>query len=184
MLLVYTSLNQLYSVTVTENVALLAEDYPDTQVMVWDADNNARQERYCIHLTKSHTLQFVSRAKKRETEPDIFMAGERVDTPDTTVQMGIVRNTNGRADIDGKISLGRKTAYSLMGAGLHGGGRLKATLDGHIWSTFVIPRLLYGLEALLLKQKDIDSLEKFQRKCLKQIQGISSSSSNIVHGLL
>ena len=106
------------------------------------------------------------------------MAGERVDTPDTTVHLGIVRNTNGRADIDGKISLGRKTAYSLMGAGLHGGGGLKATLGGHIWSTFVIPRLLYGLEALLLKQKDIDSLEKFQRKCLKQVQGIPDNTSN------
>ena len=165
-------------VTVADDVALLAEDHPDTQVMVWDADNNARWERYCIHPTKSHTFRFASRAKKRETEPDIFMAGERVDTPDTTVHLGIVRNTNGRADIDGKISLGRKTAYSLMGAGLHGGGGLKATLGGHIWSTFVIPRLLYGLEALLLKQKDIDSLEKFQRKCLKQIQGIPDNTSN------
>ena len=154
--------------TVADYVALLAEDHPDTQVMVSDADNNGRRERYCIHPTKSHILRFASRAKKRKTEPDIFMAGECVDTPDTTVHLGIVRNTNGRADIDGKISLGRKTAYSLMGAGLHEGGGLKATLSGHIWSTFVIPRLLYGLEALLLKQKDIDSLEKFQRKCLKQ----------------
>ena len=96
--------------TITDDVALLAEAHPDAQVMVWDADNNAKQERYCIHPTKSHILRFTSRAKKRETEPDIFMAGERVDTPDTT---RIVRNTNGRADIDGKISLGRKTAYSF-----------------------------------------------------------------------
>ena len=65
-----------------------------------------------------------------------------------------------------------------MGAGLHGGGGLKATQGGHIWSIFVIPRLLYDLEALLLKHKDIDSLEKFQRKCLKQIQGIPDNTSN------
>ena len=61
----------------------------------------------------------------------------------------------------------------MIGAGLHGGGGFKATLGGHIWSTFVIPRLLYGIEALLLKQIAIGSLENFQRKCLnKQIQGI------------
>ena len=65
-----------------------------------------------------------------------------------------------------------------MGAGLHGGSGLNATLGGHIWSTIVIPRLLYGLEALLFKQKDIDSLEKFQRKCLEQIQGIPDNTSN------
>ena len=29
-----------------------------------------------------------------------------------------------------------------------------------------------------VKQKDIDSLEKFQRKCLKQIQGIPDNTSN------
>ena len=60
------------------------------------------------------------RTKKKETESDIFMAAEGVDTPDTTVHLGVVRNTNGRAYIDGKISPGRKTAYSLTGAGLHG----------------------------------------------------------------
>ena len=88
------------------DVTLLAEDHPDTQVMVWNADNNARREIYYIHLTKSHTLRFASQAKKRETEPDIFTTGERVDTPDTTVHLGIVRNTNWRADIDGKYLLG------------------------------------------------------------------------------
>ena len=74
-----------------------------------------------------------------------------MDTPNSTVHLGIVRNTSGDADIEGKITLGRKTAYSLMGAGLHGGSELKATLNGHIWSTFVNPRFLNGLEVQLLK---------------------------------
>ena len=95
-------------VTVADDVELLAEDHPDTQVMVWDADNNVRWKRYCIHPTKRHTLHFASQAIKRETEPNTFMAGECVDTSDTTVHLGIVRNTTGRADIDRKISLGGK----------------------------------------------------------------------------
>ena len=116
--------------------------------------------------------------KKKDAELDIFMAGEKVDTPNSTVHLGIVRNTSGNADIEGKITLGRKTAYSLMGAGLHGDSGLKATLNGHVWSTFVIPRFLYGLEVQLLKNKDIENLEKFQRKCLKQIQGLPDNTSN------
>ena len=43
---------------------------------------------------------------------------------------------------------------------------------------FVIPRLLYGLDVQLLKKKDIENLEKFQRQCLKQIQGLSDNTSN------
>ena len=65
-----------------------------------------------------------------------------------------------------------------MGAGLHGGSGLKATQNGHIWSIFIIPRLLYGIEVQLLNRKDIQNLEKFQRKCLKQIQGLPDNTSN------
>ena len=55
---------------------------------------------------------------------------------------------------------------------------LKAAKNGHIWSTFVIPRLLYGVECQLLKKKDMESLEKFQRKCLKQLQGLPDNTSS------
>ena len=164
-------------VTVADDLALISESKSDAQVMIWDADNSAGRERYCIHPTKSHILWYTKR-KKNDTELGIVMAGEKVDTPSSTLHLGIVRNTSGQVDVEGKISLGRKTAYSLMGAGLHGGSGLKATLNGHIWSTFVIPHFLYGLEVQILKSSDIESLEKFQRKCLKQIQGLPDNTSN------
>ena len=162
-------------ITVADDLALLAKDKSNAQVMVWDADNSAGRERYCIHPTKSRILWY-NHCKKKDTKLDIFMSGEKVDITDSTVHLGIVRNTSGTADIEGKITLGRKTAYSLMGAGLHGGSGLKATQIGHIWSIFVISRLLYGLEVQLLKRKDIENLEKFQRKCLKQIQGLPDNN--------
>ena len=66
-----------------------------------------------------------------------------------------------------------------------GGGGLKAAKNGHIWSTFVITRLLYGVECQLLKKKDMKSLEKFQRKFLKQLQGLpDNTSSSACFGLL
>ena len=160
-------------------MALLAEDKFDAQVMVWDADNSAGRKRYCIHPTKSHILWYY-RCKKKDTELDIFMSGEKVDITDSTVRLGIVTNKSEAVDIEGKITLGRKTAYSIMGAGLHWGSGLKATPNGYIWSTFVIPRLLYGVDVKLLKRKDIENLEKFQRKCLKQIQNQPDNTSNSV----
>ena len=65
-----------------------------------------------------------------------------------------------------------------MGAGFHAGSGLKAAQNGHVWSMFVIPRLLYGLDVQLLKKKDIENLEKFQRQCLKQIQRMPDNTSN------
>ena len=38
----------------------------------------------------------------------------------------------------------------------------KGRQNGYIWSTFVVPRLLYGLEALLLSKKDIECLDRFR----------------------
>ena len=91
--------------TVADDLALISESKSDAQVMIWDADNSAGRERYCIHPTKSHILWYTKR-KKNDTELGIVMAGEKVDTPNSTVHLGIVRNTSGQADIEGKISLG------------------------------------------------------------------------------
>ncbi|MCG7892397.1 MAG: reverse transcriptase family protein, partial [Candidatus Thiodiazotropha endolucinida] len=164
-------------ITVADDLALLAQCQTDMQVMVWDVEHSANRERYCVHPTKSHLLWY-SYKKRQDLEMDIFLSGNKVDVTDSATHLGIVRNTSGNADITGRISLGRKTAYSLMGAGFHGGNGLKAAQNGHIWSTFVIPRLLYGLDVQLLKKRDIENLEKFQRKCLKQIQGLPDNVSN------
>ena len=50
----------------------------------------------------------------------------------SATHLGINRSATQMVDIEGKLSLGRKTAYSLMGAGFHGGGGLKAAKNGHI----------------------------------------------------
>lgn len=67
-----------------------------------------------------------------------------------------------------------------MGAGFQSGNGLKACLNGFLWSTYVVPRLTYGLEVLTLRKKDIDSLEKFQRKSLKQLQGLPDKTPNVI----
>ena len=110
---------------------------------------------------KSHTL-FYNSGRKSDSELNIFLSGDRVDITDSTVHLGIQRNTCRKVDIEGKIILGRKTAYSIMGVGFHAGCGLKAAQNGHIWTMFVIPRLLYGLDVQLLKKKDIENLERFQ----------------------
>ena len=43
---------------------------------------------------------------------------------------------------------------------------------GKLWTTYVVPRLLFGLEVLNLSRKHISMLEQYQRKALKQIQSL------------
>ena len=50
---------------------------------------------------------------------------------------------------------------------------------------FRYPRILHGIEMLDIRQKDLHSLETFQRKCLKQIQGLPvNTASAAVYFLL
>ena len=51
---------------------------------------------------------------------NIFLTGDMVDITDSTVYLGIQRITCRKVDIEGKITLERKTAYSIMGVGFHG----------------------------------------------------------------
>ena len=67
-----------------------------------------------------------------------------------------------------------------MGAGFHSVNGLKTCLNGHNWSTFVVSRVIYGLETLSLRKKDIENLEKFQRKSLRQIQGFPDKTQNCI----
>ena len=57
---------------------------------------------------------------------------------------------------------------------------LKTCLNGHLLKTYIVPRLVYGLEILSLKKQDIDNLEKFQRKSLRQLQGLPEKTSNSI----
>ena len=60
--------------------------------------------------------------------------------------------------IGGGLSLGRKTAFSLMGVGFHSVNGLKACHNDHMWSTFVVPRVVYRLETLSVMKKGIENL--------------------------
>ena len=48
-----------------------------------------------------------------------------------------------------------------------------------MWSTFVIPRLLHGIELLNIRKSDIDTLERYQRKFLKQIQTLPERTASV-----
>ena len=59
-----------------------------------------------------------------------------------------------------------------MGAGFHGKSGLKQCIKADMWRKYVIPRLIYGLEVHNLRKKDVQQLEAFQRRNLKQLQGL------------
>ena len=56
-----------------------------------------------------------------------------------------------------------------MGAGFHDLNGVNPEVSFSIWQTNVRPRLLYGLESINLSKCDIQNLELYQRKVIRQL---------------
>ena len=80
--------------------------------------------------------------------------------------------------MDARVKLARNTAYSLIGVGLHGSNGLNPKASCRIIQTYVVPRLLYGLEAICLNKTEVEKLESFYRNLLRMIQGLNDRCAN------
>ena len=156
-------------VTVADDLAFLTHSQPEMQFMLDRGHSYAGRNRYGIHPTKSCVLTYPYGPQKPK-DVVYTMGNDQVQQEKQTKHLGILRDISQKPNIQDKVNLGRRTAYSLMGAGFHSINGLKQSVNGKLWSTYVIPRLLYGLEVQELKQSDINQLEQYQRKSLKQMQ--------------
>jgi hypothetical protein len=59
-----------------------------------------------------------------------------------------------------------------MGVGLHGLNGLSPVIGHKLYTIYVLPRLLSGVETIILNQAELDALEGFHRKTLRQIQNL------------
>ena len=94
------------------------------------------------------TLPYILSERRVECT-DVYLAGQKVTAESNTVHLGIKWGVSGKVNVEGKVTLGHRTAYSLMGAGFHSVNGLKTSQNSHNWKTFVLPRIVYGLEVFL-----------------------------------
>ena len=86
--------------------------------------------------------------------------------------------------LDGSRLTARLTAYALVGAGFHRHNGLNPKPSVYIYNTYVLPRLLYRLETIILLQKDIEKLDKFHKDILRRIQHLPERTAlSAVYGL-
>ena len=57
-----------------------------------------------------------------------------------------------------------------MGTGYHGGNGISPAYTIAVYRTYVLPRLMFGLEGIVLKDKQVRWLDEFHRKTLRELQ--------------
>ena len=66
-----------------------------------------------------------------------------------------------------------------MGAGAYGNSGLNPPVSFHMWKTFALPRMLYGLEVFNLKRSDTVQLESIQKSILRRLQYLPNNTANV-----
>ena len=131
-------------------MCFITEEKSEAQPMKSAAELQANREHYTIHPIKTVILNYND-----QHQPSASLNGTKVAVEDQTVHLCVHRQIKCTPNTDENINLGRKTAYSLMGAGFHGKSGLKQSIKANMWMKYVIPRVIYGLEVLNLRKKDI-----------------------------
>lgn len=141
--------------TVADDVCLAASDPFQLQTMLNIQQNYACRERYLISDTKTNILTINAvNLEIQWTLSDVV-----IPTVKEITHLGIHRDSNSKLGTkfiaDEKISMFRRTAYSLMGAGLYGLNGICPVVSIRLVNTYIVPRLLYGLEVVRLKRAEV-----------------------------
>lgn len=159
-----------------DDVLLIADTPHGRQWLVDDAHYYGRTHRFNHNLTKS-----VVSAKGDKAPEEVLMGVDVMPAVDSFVHLGLERNLAKRNIIEDciidRVDLGRRTAYALMGVGLHGKHGLNPSVSLKIITTYVIPRMLYGLETVQINITTMEKLELFYRGLLKDIQGLPKTTA-------
>ena len=170
------------SPTCADDVMLAADDPIELQTQLNITADYAKSNRYIIHPDKSKMVVYGV------TNPANPQLNGRAITPSVYLtHLGIDRYAGTMTSdefIESRVSLARRTAYSLMGSGFHGLNGISPSHSLTVYMTYVVPRLLYGLETLTLKEKQIRLLEQYHRKTLRHLQSLPDRTATCAVHLL
>ena len=165
-----------------DDIILEANNAIDIQTQLNLAAAYADKERYEIHPNKTKCISFNVDHPCRP-----LLNGNVIETTESITHLGIQRFA-GRYDpdeaVEDRISLARRTAYSLMGTGFHGTNGITPEYSINIYRTYVYPRLVYGLEAITISTKHLTALSNYHCKTLRDLQSLPTRTAKAAVYLL
>ena len=176
--------------TCADDIVLLSLNNNEMQEMLDTVLDYARDHRFQIHPVKSNAI--IKTVGKRkidrvaEKQNELKLGDNTLHFKSETPHLGLTRSSSdeNRINIEERIALARRTLYSLIKTGVHGTNGLNPRTSCKIYQVYVIPRLLYGLETLNLKKKDMATLSSFHIGTLKRLQSLPIRTANSVVYLL
>jgi 5'-3' exonuclease len=162
--------------TVADDVTLISNDPCELQSMLDIQTSHSNSKRYLISEQKSSILTFNC-----TKEHKWYLNNKEMSATNKVTHLDIERISTGnnrKELVQTRITTARKTVFALMGAGLHGLNGVNPKVAIHLIQIYVMPRLLYGLEITSLRQNEMQKLESYLKKLLKQVQNLPERTAN------
>ena len=160
--------------TCADDILIITDSEPELQMGFDIVLSYSTDERYIIHPAKS-SVTMIKSPKQQQQQPtrSEWALGENtVPLTEKFTHLGIDRYANTMTSdtfIEDRIQLARRTAYAMMGAGLHGTNGLNPQVSRKIYLTYVLTRMTFGLESMIVTPKQVQTLEKYHRHTLRRL---------------
>lgn len=156
---------------------LLAENAYDLQVMLNMQEYYANMERYFISESKSKIMIFNSKRNHININ-ELYLNDKKLDEVSEYTHIGLYRSHKDQQLVNERIKVARRTSYALMGAGLHGYNGVNPNIGIQVWNTYVRPRLLFGLDSVVLSKRDVNELNLFHKGQLKSLLNLPERTAD------
>ena len=173
--------------TCADDIELLSNDKSgrELQRMLSTTKTYSERHKYEIHPTKSTATIMYETKNIAFERREWFLSDKPMPLNDEFDHLGLTwMSGKTKPDLQAHISSARRTSYRLMGAGFHGVEGLNPVISMRLIKCYVIPRLLLGLDAIVLNNSDVMLLDKYYKKLLKQLQSLPDSTANVATYLL
>ena len=162
-----------------DDVLLMSKSLTELQIMLLVQEHYANNERYFISESKSKVMMLNHNRQLEKNSEQLLLHNKPIEQVDEYTHIGIQRNALKSTVVSERIKLARRTSYALMGAGLHGYNGINPIVSIQLWNIYVRPRLIYGLESVVLQQKDIERLTLYYKTVLKNLQCLPERTADV-----
>ena len=164
--------------TVADDVILAATNIPTMQIMLDSSQNYANTNKYTLHPDKGTMTEFFENKLKTDFTTLKLGSKEMPFTNEFTHLGQTWKKGDPYPQVEKRIKAATGAAYLLIGKRVHGFDGLNPIISSQILSVYVMPRLLYGMEAAVLPQRDLTRLYRTYLTMCKKIQGMPERTAN------
>jgi hypothetical protein len=166
--------------TCADDIAITAQTPSDLQLLLNTAHIYSCRERYELQPAKCMVLPFnVATPTHILDEIRPWSIGKSpIPVVSRATHIRIVcdqRTGEVESTLKENRVKARRALYSLLGTGMHGNNGLSAAASIHLFHTYVLPVLTYGLEILLPRKRDLRDAVTFFENTLRQLLSLPSN---------